>query len=225
MLKHRLQKFRSNLFSTYEAHRLRDKPFVIISNNCWGYELYHSTGREYNTPFIGLFLYPECYIKLLKNFDSLIYSELRFASKSKYFDQEKNYPIGILGDTIEIHFLHYSSTEEAQNKWNRRLERMQQAINNNVPLYVKLCDSEACTPGHLTEFHSLAFPNKISIGLQEFPSIHHFHVPSLIEKKKKALIDGAKLFNKRYKYFDITEWILTARMTNTSLGKIFSFLS
>lgn len=34
------------------------------------------------------------------------------------------YPIGKLGNDVEIHFLHYKSETEAQEKWNRRLKRM-----------------------------------------------------------------------------------------------------
>ncbi|MET0356256.1 MAG: DUF1919 domain-containing protein, partial [Cellvibrio sp.] len=113
MLKQKLQKLRSYIFSRYETYRLQNAQFIIVSNNCWGYDLYHSINREYNTPFIGLFMFPECYLQLLENFNVLINAELKFLPKSRYYDQHKHYPIGILGDTVEIHFLHYKSEEEA----------------------------------------------------------------------------------------------------------------
>lgn len=225
MLKQKLQKLRSNLFSLYEKKQLHDLPFAIISNNCWGYELYHSTHREYNTPFIGLFMHPECYLNFLRNFESLITEELKFSSQSKYFDVQKNYPIGILADSIEIHFLHYKSEEDAKEKWTRRSHRLQQALKSNTPLYIKLCDNENCTAEQLQQFHALPFAHKISIGLQKLPLPQHFHVPELIDEKKGKIIDGAKLFNKRYRYFDITKWIKSGSLTKSITAKLFSLIA
>lgn len=224
MLKKTLQKLYSNLFSRYESKRLKKVPFAIISNNCWGHELYKSTRREYNTPFIGLFMFPECYLALLRNFDKLINNELKFSSQSKYFNTLKHYPIGILGGDVEIHFLHYKTQEEATEKWNRRCDRLRQALKNNTPLYVKLCDNDGCTKDQLVQFHALDFAYKISIGLQQFPSEQHFYVPGLINKQKGTLIDGAKLFNKRYRYFDITQWILNGNQSKTLTAKVFGLL-
>ena len=225
MLKQKLLKLRSEIFSRYESSRLRAVPFAFISNNCWGYELYHSIGREYNTPFIGLFMFTECYLQFLENFDSFINGELTFVVQSKYFDKPKGYPIGVVGDTIEIHFLHYRSQEEAREKWGRRCDRLRSAIKNGTPLYVKICDSEACTTEQLARFHALPFSNKISIGLQQFPSAQHFHLPEMEDKSRGVIIDGAKLFNKRYRYFDITHWILTSRLRSSAIAKLFAVLS
>lgn len=225
MLKQKLQKLRSDLFSRYEKKQLQGAPFAIISNNCWGYELYHSTHREYNTPFIGLFLFPECYLKLLENFDGIINSELKFSTQSKYFTTKKNYPIGVLDNSIEIHFLHYKNEEEALEKWTRRCKRLQHALKNKVPLYIKLCDNEGCTAEQLNQFHELPFAHKISIGMHQHSSPQHFHVPELIDTKKGTLIDGAKLFNKRYHYFDITQWILSGKLIHTPTAKFFSLFS
>ena len=84
-------------------------------------------------------------------------SPISFKEKSKYeFINElrqttNNYfPIGTLCDTVEIHFLHYSSIEDAEEKWNRRVKR----INWNN-LFVKFdCSKDLCTK-------SLEFNNKI----------------------------------------------------------------
>jgi len=225
MLKQILQDSRSKLFSLYETRRLKDTNFAIISNNCWGYELYHSVNREYNTPFIGLFMLPDCYLRFLADFDSLINEEPRLSNTSKYFDKPRYYPVGVVGDGIEIHFLHYKSLDEALHKWTRRTERLQKAIKNDTPLFIKLCDNESCTIEHLAKFHTLPFKNKISIGVQNLDSPNHIHVPELKEKNKNTIIDGAKLFNKRYRYFDITEWILNSKIKNTLTSKSFGLLS
>jgi uncharacterized protein (DUF1919 family) len=47
---------------------LKNTDFVIIANNCFGGQVYKSFGLPYNTPFVGMFLYGPCYLKLLQNF-------------------------------------------------------------------------------------------------------------------------------------------------------------
>ena len=94
--------------------------FVVVSNNCWGGEIYKRLGLQYNTPFIGLYITSKHYIKLLENFDFYMKSELVFISNFESETSKLKYPIGYLGE-IEIHFLHYSSEEEAIEKWNRSI--------------------------------------------------------------------------------------------------------
>lgn len=223
-IKRQLQRGRDQLLANYEQRRLKLKPYVIISNNCWGYELYQATGREYNTPFIGLFLFPDCYLRLLENFDGLIAQPLRFKEQSKYYAQKKHYPIGVLGDDIEIHFLHYASDADARTKWDRRIERMQQARAAGTEVYIKLCDAENCGQGELARFHALPFSHKLSLGLQAFNHPHHLHVPYLRNKAGTALVDGARLFKKRYSYFDITQWLLAGEISKTPYSRLLGFL-
>ncbi|MES2823631.1 MAG: DUF1919 domain-containing protein [Pseudomonadota bacterium] len=215
---------RDKLFSMYETKRLAKKRYIIITNNCWGYELYQSTDREYNTPFVGLFLFPECYLRFLENFHECINSRLRFTQQSKYFKEFKSYPIGVLGNDIEIHFLHYNSVEAAFNKWEQRVARFNEAIAAGTGIYFKLCDTEGCNPAQLKRFHALPFKHKLSLGLQKYNHKNHLHVPYLRNKTGTSLVDGAKLFKKRYTYFDITQWLLTGEITKTPRSRIFSLL-
>ena len=223
-LKRHLQHGRDQLFANYEQRRLKRKPYVIISNNCWGYELYQSTGREYNTPFIGLFLFPDCYLRLLENFERTMALDLQFKAQSKYYPNKKHYPIGVLGDDIEIHFLHYASEEDARNKWRRRIERMQQARSAGAELYIKLCDAEGCGQAELARFHKLPFSHKLSLGFQAFNHPCHLHIPHLRNKAGTALVVGAKLFKKRYSYFDITQWLLTGDVTKTPRSRLLALM-
>jgi uncharacterized protein (DUF1919 family) len=223
-LKDSLRKVRDRLFSFYEASRLKNKSYVLVTNNCWGYELYNSTGREYNTPFIGLFLHPECYVRLLENFEHCLTAEMEFRQQSKYYAEPKSYPIGVIKGDIEVHFLHYKSQAEAREKWQRRVFRFKNAVASGAEIYFKLCDCEGCSPEHLARFHALPFQNKISIGLQRFNNPNHIHVPKLQNSSGSALVDGARLFKKRYTYFDITHWLLQGDIVKTSVSRIFSLL-
>ena len=53
------------VLEAYERSSLKQSNFAIVSNNCWGSDLYKSTARPYNTPFVGLYLFPDCYLRLL----------------------------------------------------------------------------------------------------------------------------------------------------------------
>ena len=66
------------------------------------------------------------------------------------------YPIGLINNKIEIHFLHYKTEKEAKSKWNRRVKR----INWNN-LYIKMDDRDGCTLDIIKRFDQLPFKNKI----------------------------------------------------------------
>ena len=101
--------------------RLCNFNFAIVSNNCWAGRLYQDLGLTYTTPFVGLFLYADDFIRLLTNFNSINLTSLRFTDFTRY-DFSRNYrkinnadyPIGLIAGDIEIHFLHYHSREEAE---------------------------------------------------------------------------------------------------------------
>src|ERR1700733_1243073 len=98
----------------------------IISNDCFGGEVYRSLDIPYNTPFIGLMLMAPCYITLLMNLEYYLDQDLSFIQVSKYelvniMLKEKGYfPIATIGKEIEIQFLHYESEMEARQKWEKR---------------------------------------------------------------------------------------------------------
>ena len=151
---------------------LKNRDFTIIADNCWGNFLYQDFGIEYQTPFVGLFIFSPDYIQLLENFDETMKYDLSFipAEDSKYIKQLKEanmfgaYPVGKLGKDIEIHFLHYYSEKEALEKWNRRKTR----INKNNML-VKFCDRDLCTPELIKRFDALPFEHKICFTARPYP--------------------------------------------------------
>lgn len=214
-----------HIINTIEYFRLREKPFVIISNNCWGYELYNVLGRKYNTPFVGLFVFPECYIQFLENFDTCINSEIEFSTVSKYMPTNPSYPIGLVCGCIEIHFLHYSSEEEAFSKWNRRLARLKKAKEAKTPFFVKFCDRDGCKKDHIARFYATPFHNRISIGINEFDALSHLYQPELKDLSKGSVMDGLQLYRKRYHYFDVSDWISSGIVRQSLSSKILSLIS
>lgn len=194
----------------------KNKEFVIISNNCWGAELYKRLGVEYNTPFVGLFIFGPDYLKLLENLDYFLKCELTFKNESKWVDHSLNYPIGLLDD-IEIHFMHYKDEKEAWHKWGRRLDRMNKITDKNK-YFFKICDRDFVDSDILKKFHDLPYKNKISFGISKLNLQNHFKIKE--NENNKTVPDGITLYRYSYKYIDVLEWINSENITKNTYSKI-----
>jgi uncharacterized protein (DUF1919 family) len=188
--------------------RIRHMDFTIISCNCWGSSIYQELGMEYNTPFVGLFFFAPCYLKLLGNLDAYLKSDLTFISTSKYsianesrVSQSLNYPIGLLDGDVEVHFLHCKSEEEAKEKWYSRRARM-----NMKNLFIGFDDRDLVEPHHLVEFDNMDFPRKVV-----FTAHAHPEIKSVVWLKEYNDLPFVKnLFSHRdiYKrHFDVADWL------------------
>lgn len=153
--------------------RLRNRDFTIISNNCWGTFIYRKFALPYQSPFVNLLIFTDDYLEMLESFSPDLFSTIRFIthedSKHKneltergYFDL--TYPIGVIGNRIEIHFLHYKTPDEAKHKWFERIKRI-----NYDKLLFKFSDSEICSDEHIKRFDSLPFKNKICFASKPYP--------------------------------------------------------
>lgn len=190
--------------------RLQNKNFTIIANNCWGGEIYRALNLPYKTPFIGLFLFAPCYIRLLKNLKTYLNSELNFTklSQYKFVNQQREqgiwdfYPIGLLND-VEIHFMHYFSESEAREKWLRRLGRIDWEPEN---LFLKFCDRGFCTQELITEFERLDYSQKVCFTSKNYPELKS---TVWIEECKNDpyVVDGKVLHSVCRKYFDAVDWL------------------
>lgn len=192
---------------------LKNIEFVIISDNCWGGAVYQWYGREYNTPFVGLEIPCNCYIKLLSNFDYYMKQKLNFISKTKYPERKVTYPIALLDD-VEVHFTHYNSEDEARTKWRRRTDRMLKVTDSNN-FYFEFSDNWNAPEKLFKQFHNLPFKNKISFILRSKKS---FELPTYIgvnehhKRDKTRVPNGIKLFKISFLYIDLTYWLITKKI-------------
>lgn len=137
---------------------------TIISTNCFAGRIMQDLKMQYNSPTLGLyFMYPD-YIDFLSNIKYYLKeTKLVFVDKSKYpLGNERlkaaqhKYPVALLDNKIEIHFLHYKTREEAAEKWYRRIKR----INWNKILVIGM-DQNGCQLSDIKNFERLPFKNKI----------------------------------------------------------------
>ena len=181
--------------------------FCIISNDCWGAEYYRENKLEYNTPFVGLFVPPECFVKICNNIHFYLNSELNFIETSKYSKYSKlkekhNYPIALLHDA-EIHFLHYNSIAEAKNKWSRRLKRIK---FDDVTFYIKGCDRDVDDWNFFVKEWNKIEYNKVFFSAVKRKNIDCTVV--ILETKGNFVIDGLALYEISKKYFNINSWMV-----------------
>ena len=207
-----LWEYRRRFAATIAQQRLNSKKFTIVSNNCWGAEIYRELGLQYQTPFVGIAIFAPCYIKLVKDLPKYMGETLKFTNISRYssslMDDSKlpshSYPIGILGEDIEIHFYHYKNFNDAYEKWTRRCDRVD--WNNNENLFFKLCDHDYCNIDIIEEFNDLAYRNKVFFSSRNLP-----HLKSTVWIKECELLDhvmdGYSLYFKSKKYFDVVQWL------------------
>lgn len=170
VIKSTYKKCASLFFKKYFKQQLFNHPFCIISNDCWGGEIYKIADRQFNTPFIGLMLMAPCYLELLGDLKHCLKMSLIEKKVSKYglvneLHSKSVFPIGTLGNSgIEISFLHYKSFQEAEESWKRRMARM-----DWENIFVKFdCGKDYCNAELVGRFLSLQFPQKIVFGKDNY---------------------------------------------------------
>jgi uncharacterized protein (DUF1919 family) len=158
------------LLRLYFRWLVGNKEFCIISNDCWGGEMYKLLKRQYNTPFIGLMLMSPCYISLLEDLKLNLSQPLIFKKNSRYPSMQKinagtDFPVAVLGDSdIEIQFLHYKTEGSAKEKWERRVKRID--WNNLLVKYD--CGKDYADKKSVEAFLNFSFSNKLIFGQEDF---------------------------------------------------------
>lgn len=200
--------FRRKFFAKYRQKKINKQKFTIISNNCWGGEVYESYNLIKQSPTVGLFLWASDYIKFISNLQQYLNQPLKFIDpkESNYYEKLKltpgygTYPVARLDD-IEIFFMHYSSKKQVLEKWNRRIKR----IEWDHILY-KFNDQNGCTEEDIRNFVNLPMRNKICFTVNDkfghFPNVIKIKAP----KNHKFIRASYEPFGKN-KYIDINHLI------------------
>ncbi|UOQ51700.1 DUF1919 domain-containing protein [Hymenobacter cellulosivorans] len=209
---------RERLGRIINRRRLKNKTFTIISNDCWGAEVYKHFNLPFNTPFIGLMLAAPCYLKLVSNPQYYLAQPLEFQAESRYESitalraRWPHYiPIATLGGEVEIQFLHYHSDEEARDKWTRRAQRIDW---NNV--FFKFDGSkDQATPELVQQFDQIKFP-RLTLLRAPQPGIQSaVVVPDYVE-------DGLKLFERSLPRFDLVGWLNGGDVHTTPITSLYN---
>lgn len=215
-VKRKTRVYRKKDIVPLEKELLKDTEFVIVADDCWGAAVYQWYERSYNSPFAGVGIYGNCYIKLLSDFDNYMKKELKFVTETKYPDRPLTYPMALLGD-VELHFTHYKTVEDAGTKWERRTQRMLK-VTNKDNYFFKLSDVWGASKENYDAFHKLPFKNKISYIPKNKRNLEYDNQIGIVEPHKvykTTVPNGVKLFKISFLYFDLTEWILNKKVART----------
>lgn len=128
----------------------------IIPMNCWGGLTYHMLHMKFRTPFINMFLLPDGYLDLLRDFHHRIQLDPEYV-RDEYEDylapsQRFDYPVFSLGGTL-LYMNHYHDRAVALAKWKERVKRI-----NFDNLFFMMCTDR---PDAAEQFDALPYKKKI----------------------------------------------------------------
>ena len=174
------------------------EPFTLIACNCWGAEAYRELGRPYLTPFVGLFVPPESFVRFCARVEHYMAQPLRFIEPGSGIA----YPVAYLDD-VEIHFVHYVGPAEAAEKWERRKKRM---LPDPARRLFMFCDRDGCTPEHIARFDMLPLAHKVCFTAK--PYAYYPSVACVWDYIGQSCVaDGPKLYQATRRRFDLAGWL------------------
>lgn len=177
--------------------RLTNHSMSVIASNCNGAFILHDLNEQFRSPFVNLYLEPADFVKYLQNITAYNQMELGFIST------DKPYPVGKLAD-ITLHFMHYHSEQEAREKWQERLKRL-----NLDNLFIMMTDRDGCTYQNLQDFDRLPFENKVVFTHKPYPEIRSSVYIKAFENQNQVgdLFEFSGWNGKKYyDQFDYVAW-------------------
>jgi uncharacterized protein (DUF1919 family) len=196
--------------------RVRMRDFSIVSNDCWGGMAYEELGMRYESPFVGLFIVPEDYIRLLRDLRKSVTGELTFRHTSRHPEInrwreqiQRQYPIGLIGDDVEVHFLHYKTEPEARSKWRRRAERI---LWDKLRVKMSWHDHPKID-AWLREFDGMDFSAKLILAPYTVGGTRHCVAHSDFST------DGTQQYWRAHKAFDVAAWLEAGTLKRYTLTR------
>ncbi|MBD8501213.1 DUF1919 domain-containing protein [Paenibacillus arenosi] len=137
-----------------KRRRLTNKTPTIISNNCVGGIIYYDLGLPFNSPTINLYFEHDEFITYVTYLEEYSKTEL-----FEDMDTEENFPIGVLRNEygeVRLYFMHFSSFEEAKEKWEERTKRI-----DFTNIFIIMDGGLHYSKEDLEQFDNIKYKNKI----------------------------------------------------------------
>ena len=191
--------------SPFRKKNINDDSFSIISNNCWAGIVYQRYGLPYSSPTAGLYFFADDYIRMLSKLEYYMSIPMKIIPIEESEHKEiilhrhhEIFPIGKIDD-VEVVFRHYSTPEEAIEKWERRKTRI-----NYDNLIIKFSNMNLCSDELLRIFISLPFEIKFAFVTKR----NNVNDKCLICYNEYAEMDYIPDDTKHYsRYIDLNELI------------------
>ena len=198
-IRNKINKYVRPLINKRNQNRLKNHDFSLIASNCNGAFILHDLGMRYNSPFVNLWIKPADFIKMLSDLKYYMSMELTFLK-----DSCVDYPVGLLKD-VQIYFQHYSSEQEAKQKWDARKARI-----NYENLFILFTNRDGCTLDDLMQFDKLPYSNKVVfINKPNFKLKSAVHIKGFENNKTVGNcfdFEPKRIGKKYYDQFDYVRW-------------------
>jgi len=165
-----------------ERHRLKNRDFSILSQNCVGSIWYHDLGLKFTSPTINMKFDGNDWVDFLCDFDNNINLPIHFIAS------EKPYPVGLFGGKYRVEFVHYHSEAEVIQKWEERKTRL-------LSRKAVLAFADDMDATHIRKFLSMDnYPNRLLFASDSIArSLNICSHPNVISVKTG--LGGGKLLN------------------------------
>lgn len=187
------------LYKFINRIRLRNKDFSLIASNCNGMFILKDLNLPYKSPFVNLWMYPNDFLNFLTNIEYYMSQTLNFVQKPGI-----KYPVAELDD-ITIYFQHFSSAQEAREKWNKRLQRI-----NKQNMFIMMTDRDGCTNEMMQKFDNLPYKNKVIFTHKPYPKFRSaIYIPGFENMDSVGMCyeyPTEKSIKRYYDVFDYVKW-------------------
>lgn len=139
---------------------LHNTDITFLCPNCIGGILFHDLGLRFMSPTVNLMMTQPDFVKFVLNMDYYLKQEFQF-----YDHPEYSCPCAYLGD-ISVHFTHYQSREEAENKWKARTTRIQK---NRI--FVFLEERDGLTKEEIIQLKKLKVKGLVVFTVNDYKDI------------------------------------------------------
>lgn len=208
----RAKTLRNRIGARLNQRGLQHRDFSILSNDCWAWELYKDWRVPCRTPFRGLGMPPEAFLRFLGDIERYVKEPLRFISHSKHVSvnrigRQQGWLFGLIGEELEVYFVHYANEEEARQAW----EEGCRTINLNRIAVKFSADKDGARLEHIEQFCKLPFERKLVLTKRAYRAI-----PCAV-KVSRFESDGGRMFRRSLRDFDCAHWLNTGEIRRHTL--------
>lgn len=191
--------------------QLHNKNITFLCPNCIGGILFHDLGLRFMSPTVNLMMTQTDFVKFVLNMEYYLKEKFVF-----YTDPQYSCPCAHLDD-IDIHFTHYHTAQEAENKWKDRAKRIQK---ENIFIFLE--ERDGLTKEEILKLSTLKVKGIVVFTANEYEDIPYAVFIKKYQRQgeignilKRSLIDDAREYER---YFDFPKWFNDANGSNYDIS-------
>jgi uncharacterized protein (DUF1919 family) len=133
---------------------LRGRSVSIISSNCIGGRLSQIAGEPYRSPIVGLWIWPDDFLKFAVGLPRYTKAELVHDIGES---ERWGFTVGMLDD-VRIMFMHYQTFAQAHKQWYERTARF------DPSKLLQVHTDRGANADNLSRFDALPYPNVLFVS-------------------------------------------------------------